>query len=179
MTQEGQAVTVSGNFADPRTNETDVVTIVWGDGSADTTVDLAPGVRSFSAAHAYTAEGDFFPVVVVANADGPTAAAASAEQAPPAPFRDVLILQGQPGQHGFGAPSTDPVTGDVIAVSFTVAPAHEASAGSCWAAQLANVSLSPTAGVLETLATYDFRQQYSWVTGLRTGCLELSGRPGL
>ena len=156
MTQEGQPVTLNGTFADPRTNEMDVVTIDWGDGSADTTLVLAAGVRTFAADHTYTAQGDFFPTVFVANADGQTAAAAPSVQVLPAPFSAVLIVQGQPGQSVSGS-VTDPVTGDVIEVSFTVAPTNTGT-GVFLAAQLTNGAPPPSLGVVEVISTYDFRE---------------------
>jgi len=156
VTEEGQAVTLNGNFVDPRTSEMDIVTIAWGDGSADTTVVLAAGVRSFGAAHTYAAEGDYFPTVSVANSDGQTAAAPPEEQVLPVAFQDVFDLQGQPGQTVSGA-VTDPVSGDVLQTVLTLAPG-DAGVGEFLAAQLTSVILTPMPDALQGIASYDFRQ---------------------
>ncbi|MEX1028185.1 MAG: Ig-like domain-containing protein [Candidatus Paceibacterota bacterium] len=50
---ENGSVTVSGTFTDPGTLDTHEVVIKWGDGSADTVVQLTSGERSFSATHQY------------------------------------------------------------------------------------------------------------------------------
>ena len=154
-TQEGQAVTLNGSFADPRTNEPHTVTIVWNDGSADATLDLAAGVFTFSAAHSYAAEGAYFPTVLIANADGQTAAGAE-EQILPAAFLVVLDLKGEPGQTVSGA-VTDPVSGDVIQASFTVSLA-DVGVAEFLAAQLVNVKLPTLPGLIEFAGIYDFRE---------------------
>src|SRR5262249_47649371 len=50
---ENDTTTVSGSFSDPGTQDTHTVVIHWGDGSADTTLNLAAGVLTFSASHQY------------------------------------------------------------------------------------------------------------------------------
>src|SRR5262249_34422692 len=51
---ENQSITLSGTFRDPGTSDTHLVVINWGDGSANTTVNLAAGVLSFGGvAHQY------------------------------------------------------------------------------------------------------------------------------
>jgi hypothetical protein len=52
-TNENQAVTVSGKFDDPNTTQTHKVVLNWGDGTPDTTLNLAAGVLTFSAPHTY------------------------------------------------------------------------------------------------------------------------------
>jgi len=58
--EAGQAVTATGAFTDAGASDTHSVTFDWGDGSPTTTKSLAAGVNTFSsAAHTYTAAGDF------------------------------------------------------------------------------------------------------------------------
>ena len=50
---EGDSVTLNGTFTDPEDGDTHTVEIVWDDGSANTVLNLAAGVTSFSVAHTY------------------------------------------------------------------------------------------------------------------------------
>ena len=50
---ENQSTTVSGSFTDPDAGDTHTVTIVWGDGSPSTVLNLAAGVFVYSAPHQY------------------------------------------------------------------------------------------------------------------------------
>lgn len=50
---EGDSVILSGTFTDPDAGDTHLVEINWGDGSANTILNLAAGVSSFSIAHTY------------------------------------------------------------------------------------------------------------------------------
>ena len=51
---ENDSVTLSGSFSDPGTQDTHTVTIEWGDGSANTTLNLGAGVLNFAAqSHQY------------------------------------------------------------------------------------------------------------------------------
>ena len=51
---ENDSVTLSGSFIDPGTQDSHTVTIEWGDGSANTTLNLGAGVLNFSAqSHQY------------------------------------------------------------------------------------------------------------------------------
>jgi hypothetical protein len=93
-----QPVTLSGSFTDPGTLDANTVVIAWGDGSANTTLVLPPQVRTFSASHSYTAEGDYFPTVFVSNTDGGTSTAVVEEQALAGPIVTVADTAGQPGQ---------------------------------------------------------------------------------
>ncbi len=74
---EGDTTTLSGSFADPGTLDGHTVTIVWGDGSANTVLTLAPDLLKFSASHTYLdnpagiAQGRSFPItVLVTDKDG-------------------------------------------------------------------------------------------------------------
>ncbi len=49
----GQSVMLSGSIADPGSQDTHTVVIDWGDGTANTTLNLAAGVLVFSATHEY------------------------------------------------------------------------------------------------------------------------------
>src|SRR5439155_21472098 len=50
---ENDSTSLSGSFTDPGTLDTHTVLIHWGDGSADTTLNLAAGILSFSTSHQY------------------------------------------------------------------------------------------------------------------------------
>jgi hypothetical protein len=50
---EGSAATLSGQFSTSDTGVAQLVTIVWGDGSAPTTLTLAPGVVTFGVSHVF------------------------------------------------------------------------------------------------------------------------------
>ena len=155
VTQKGQPVTLNGSFADAGAPEADTVHIVWGDGSTDT-LNLPAAVHSFSDAHVYAGEGDYFPTVFVTNADGGTAAAAAEEQIVAAPFQTVLDVTGQPGQTVSGTVTNAP-TGDVLQVNLTL-NAADSSAGEFLGVQFTHVQLPPEPGVLQTFVSYDFRQ---------------------
>ena len=51
---EGDVNTLSGSYVDPGTQDTHSVVINWGDGSANTTLNLAAGVTTFNTTHTYT-----------------------------------------------------------------------------------------------------------------------------
>ncbi|MEA2165345.1 MAG: large repetitive protein [Thermoanaerobaculia bacterium] len=79
---ENGSVTVSGTFTDPGTADTHTVTIIWGDGSANSSVSLAAGAGSFSLAHQYLDDApsgtasDVYPIsVIVTDDDGGSASA--------------------------------------------------------------------------------------------------------
>src|SRR5262249_49748595 len=68
---EGGTLVLSGAFSDPLEGQTHTVVINWGDGSANTTLPLAAGVFTFSAAHRYPEEGnDTLRVTVTADGGG-------------------------------------------------------------------------------------------------------------
>jgi hypothetical protein len=50
---EDDSTTLSGGFTDPGTLDTHKVVIDWGDGSTDTTLNLAANVLTYSATHQY------------------------------------------------------------------------------------------------------------------------------
>jgi hypothetical protein len=62
----GSSVTVSASFNDPGTAETFQVVVDWGDG-AMVPIQLAAGVRSFSASHTYRTAGDYSVVLELSD----------------------------------------------------------------------------------------------------------------
>lgn len=77
---EGQSTSLSGSFTDPGTADTHTVVINWGDGSANTTLNLGAGVTSFNAPHTYvddnpsgTSSDQYTISVMVADDDGASA----------------------------------------------------------------------------------------------------------
>src|SRR5262249_52529222 len=49
----GSTANLNGTFTDPDANDTHTVVINWGDGSPNTTINLATGVTSYSTSHLY------------------------------------------------------------------------------------------------------------------------------
>ncbi|HYR83883.1 MAG TPA: PKD domain-containing protein [Terriglobia bacterium] len=79
---ENATVTFSGSFTDPDAGDTHKVTIVWADGSANTVINLAAGVLSFSTTHKYlddnpTATSSDVYNINVTVADGSNASSSS------------------------------------------------------------------------------------------------------
>jgi len=54
---ENESITLHGNFTDAGVRDSHVVTIKWGDGSPDSSINLAAGELSFSATHQYADDG--------------------------------------------------------------------------------------------------------------------------
>jgi hypothetical protein len=50
---ENDKITVNGSFSDPGSQDTHTVTLSWGDGTADTVLNLGAGILTFSATHQY------------------------------------------------------------------------------------------------------------------------------
>jgi hypothetical protein len=81
---EGSTLTLGGTFTDPDTNQTHTVVINWGDGSANTTVNLAAGVTSFSGiSHLYVEAstgqpGGSYPIAVTVTDSYGTSTSANA-----------------------------------------------------------------------------------------------------
>jgi len=64
----GGTTNLSGNISDVGTLDTQAITINWGDGTPNTTLDLAAGVTVFNAAHQYNTAG-VFNIAVTATDD--------------------------------------------------------------------------------------------------------------
>jgi predicted phage tail protein len=86
--QVGDSTSLSGDVNDAGTLDSHTVTISWGDGSANTTLNLAAGETALSATHQYTATGSF-DISVTATDDDTGSVNASAGSvtvnAPPPP----------------------------------------------------------------------------------------------
>src|SRR5262249_10146859 len=84
---EGSSLTLGGSFADPGTLDTHSAVISWGDGSANTTVNLPAGVLAFSGVgHQYLdnppgqPQGSFPITVTVTDKDGASASGSTSIQ---------------------------------------------------------------------------------------------------
>src|SRR5439155_21458978 len=84
---EGGSVSLGGSFTDPGTLDTHTVVINWGDGSTNTTVNLAASVLSFSGvSHQYKDNptgqptGSYTISVTVTEKDGGTTSGSTSEQ---------------------------------------------------------------------------------------------------
>ena len=66
----GGSTTLTGSSTDPGTLDTQVVTIDWGDGSANTPLNLNAGQSGISVPHQYTQAGDFNIVASAVDKDG-------------------------------------------------------------------------------------------------------------
>src|SRR5205807_270936 len=76
---ENGSTTLGGSFTDPATLDTHTVVITWGDGSANTTLNLAAGVLTFSgASHQYLDNGSYTIAVTVADNDTASGQASTA-----------------------------------------------------------------------------------------------------
>ncbi len=139
---ENDSTTVNGSFTDPGTLDSHTVLIKWGDGSADTTLNLAAGVLTFSASHQYLdnpagqAHGGAFGVsATVTDKDGDSGSGGTSvvvhNVAP-----TVTALTGptpSPGVRGqtlsFGGAFTDPGTLDTHTGTFDWGDGSSTSAG--------------------------------------------------
>jgi hypothetical protein len=107
---QGDTVTLSGSFTQSGDQDSHTVTINWGDGSANTQLQLAPGVFTFSATHTYVDEppsGTSSKVdtitVTVANSAGDTASASTSitvNDVPPVVPAGGLVLSGATVEEG-------------------------------------------------------------------------------
>lgn len=82
----GGSTTLSGTITDVGTLDTQTIIISWGDGSSNTTLNLAAGVTVFSAAHQYNTSGTFNIGVTATDDDTGSAsggASVTVNQPPP------------------------------------------------------------------------------------------------
>jgi hypothetical protein len=119
---EGSPVTLTGSLPAGTTNGTSTVTIDWGDGSTPTTLSLANGVNSFSAAHTYAVSSAGFPIsVLLSDSSGGVfsgkGSAQIANVSPSVTLADsrVIITQDQPfvSSGSFADPGNDTWTATV------------------------------------------------------------------
>jgi hypothetical protein len=100
---KGETLTLRGTLADPGLGEAFIVTVDWGDDSLPTTLDLGPGVLSFSAEHQYNdndpsgTPSDPYSINVIVEDDdtGSGSAGTSVRIRPrgePARFKSVSVL---------------------------------------------------------------------------------------
>jgi len=109
---ENDSTIVSGTFTDPGTADTHTVVINWGDGSSNTTLNLAAGVLTYAANHQYrddnptaTATDTYTVTVTVSDDDG---ASASANASVTVGNVDPVIntITGPAGPQAKGTPTT-------------------------------------------------------------------------
>jgi hypothetical protein len=150
-----QPVTLAGTFTDPGTLDANTVVIAWGDGSANTMLVLPAQVRSFSAVHTYTTEGDYFPTVFITNADGGTGAGASEVQVLPGPINAVADARGQPGQTTVS--SVTDAQFDSISITLSLSPA-DLDGSEVLVAKLADAALPSTTDRAGLLDIFDIRE---------------------
>jgi dipeptidyl aminopeptidase/acylaminoacyl peptidase len=83
----GSPAILSGAISDVGTLDTHVVSINWGDGSSNTTLNLAAGATNFSASHTYNAAGNFTITVTATDDDGgsDSGTISTSSNLPPAP----------------------------------------------------------------------------------------------
>ncbi len=117
---QGAAASLSGSFTDPGTLDTHTVDINWGDGSPDTTLNLAAGVLTFSGiGHPYLTNsaglpGGTFPITVaITDKDGGSGTGATAIQVNNVVTRTALTSSANPSVWG----QTVTFTATVSAVS--------------------------------------------------------------
>jgi hypothetical protein len=83
----GSPATLSGAISDVGTLDTHIISINWGDGSSNTTLNLAAGATNFSASHTYNAAGNFTITVTATDDDGgsDSGTISTSSNLPPAP----------------------------------------------------------------------------------------------
>ena len=117
---EGGSIRLSGSFTDdPAYDQATTVVVHWGDGSADTTVNLGAGVLSFSGvAHQYTEEsagqpnGSYTITVVVSDPSTGSGTATTSVAVSDAPLSDQTTATALSAQEGAS-------TGDQVVGSFS------------------------------------------------------------
>ena len=149
-----QPITFNGSFTDPGTLDANTVVIDWDDGSADTSLILPAQVRSFSADHTFTTEGDYFPTVFITNADGGTGEGSSEVQAFPGPISGVADAEGQPGQTA--VVSASDAQGNSINAALFLSPS-DAQSGGLLVAKLGDATLPSATNRDGVLGIYDIR----------------------
>ena len=115
---EGGSISLSGSFTDdPAYGQAATVVVHWGDGSADTTVNLGAGVLSFSGvAHQYTEEsagqpnGSYTITVVVTDPSTGSGTATTSVAVSDAPLSDQTTATALSAQEG--ASTGDQVVGN-------------------------------------------------------------------
>src|SRR5207245_546466 len=121
---EGSAITLGGSFADPGTLDTHQVVVNWGDGSANTTVNLAAGVLSFSGiSHTYLDNptgqptGSYTIGMTVTDKDGGSASGSTSVQVKNVAPTNLALTRSatsinEGGSVSLGGSFTDPGTLD-------------------------------------------------------------------
>jgi uncharacterized delta-60 repeat protein len=101
--EAGNTFTVSGSFNDPDLAQAHTVTINWGDGSSNSTINLAAGVFNYNAGHVYTASSFNQPqasnavTVTVGDPLGYSASAAAVLVAVRGPYAVTTTADSGPG----------------------------------------------------------------------------------
>ncbi|HLJ96242.1 MAG TPA: PKD domain-containing protein, partial [Gemmataceae bacterium] len=150
---EGDTATLNGTFTDTATQDTHTVVINWGDGSANTTLNLAAGVQRFNANHPYeTVPPDNAPFaiqVTVNNSEDASISAttqATVQNPPPAninlSFANGTITAGDTAT--LNGTFTDTATQDTHTVVIN------------WGDGSANTTLNLAAGVLNFSAQHPY-----------------------
>jgi Tol biopolymer transport system component len=99
----GNSTTLSGIVTDTGTLDTHAVVIDWGDGTANTTINLAAGASAFSAAHQYDDEGVFNISVAAADDDAGSAnagASVTVNPVPPGGQPKIVFTSGRDNSFG-------------------------------------------------------------------------------
>jgi hypothetical protein len=117
---EGRSISLSGSFTDdPAHDQATTAVVNWGDGSANTTVNLGAGVLSFSGvAHQYTEEsagqpnGSYTITVVVSDPATGSGTATTSVAVSDAPLTDQTAATALSAQEGAA-------TGDQVVASFS------------------------------------------------------------
>lgn len=110
---ENDTVTLNGSFTDPGTQDTHAVAISWGDGSPNTTLNLAAGILTFSTTHQYTKSGNFTIGITATDDDTGTGTASTGISVnTPAPSLQFSTANFRVDEGDGAAPITVTRTGD-------------------------------------------------------------------
>jgi hypothetical protein len=181
---EGSTLIVSGTFTDPMSGQTHQVVVSWGDNSTNTTLNLAAGVFTFTANHAYMRAGNFEIHITVGAADGAsdTAILPATAAALPPPVSLVGWWTGD-GTSPTTAPDIAGTNPGTVNGGVTYAPGEVGNAfsfdGNANHGSYVNIPDAP--GLDSTTGTWDFwlnttqNQQYVGLVGKSDAASSLNG----
>ena len=158
----GASFGLSGTFIDQGQGPVGgaLVRISWGDGAVETDpVTVGNGQGAFTASHVYQTQGSFSVTVLVTDEAGNVigvGALAAPVEALPAGAGTVDTVDVPPGATVTQS-VTDVVSGTVTTATLTVAPGD--TGGELITAEVKNFVPPPTQGLLQTVASFEIRQQ--------------------
>ncbi|MGB4966285.1 MAG: Ig-like domain repeat protein, partial [Microgenomates group bacterium] len=169
---EGQSTALSGSFTDPGTLDTHTVTINWGDGSANTVLNLAAGVLTIpSTSHTYADDNpvgtpsDIYTITVtVADDDGGSARPAGTVMADLSDADATILAERLRTHSSVKAPSIPEIVKTDMPELAALQPLAPCTNGS----QFGTASIN-TLGTVVQITTCVFAGEYNTITGAVAG----------